>query len=85
MKTLKAVDSLGRGGAMANEGGAVSNAIVVSEWDADAFHRQISHSSFTHTPDCAPNAMPYAHRCLPEIAEQRLLYSQRVMRKVAET
>jgi len=42
MKTLKAVDSSDRGDAAANEGAAVSNAIVVSEWDADAFHRRVT-------------------------------------------
>jgi hypothetical protein len=41
MKTLKAVDSSDRGDAAANEGGAVSNVIVVSEWDADVFHRRV--------------------------------------------
>jgi len=42
MKTLKAVDGSDRGHAEANEGGAMNNAIVVSEWDADAFHRRVS-------------------------------------------
>jgi hypothetical protein len=42
MKTLEAIDSSDRGDAATNEGGAVSNAIVVSEWDADAFHRRVS-------------------------------------------
>jgi hypothetical protein len=42
MNTLKAVDGSDRGHAAANEGGGVSNAIVVSEWDADAFHRRVS-------------------------------------------
>ena len=42
MKTLKAVEGSDRGHAAANEGGAVSNAIVVYEWDADAFHRRVS-------------------------------------------
>jgi hypothetical protein len=42
MKTLKAVDGSVRGHAAADEGDAVSNAIVVSEWDADAFHRRVS-------------------------------------------
>jgi len=42
MKTLKAVDGSVRGHAAADEGGAVSDAIVVSEWDADAFHRHVS-------------------------------------------
>jgi hypothetical protein len=42
MKTLIAADNSARGDAMANEGGAVSNAIVVSEWDADAFHRRVT-------------------------------------------
>ena len=42
MKTLKAVDGSDRGHAEANEGGAMNNAIVVSEWDAEAFHRRVS-------------------------------------------
>jgi hypothetical protein len=42
MNTLKVVDSSDRGDAAANEGGAVSNVIVVSEWDADAFHRRVT-------------------------------------------
>jgi hypothetical protein len=42
MKTLKTVDGLDRGDAVANEGCASINAIVVSEWDADAFHRRVS-------------------------------------------
>jgi hypothetical protein len=42
MKTLNEVDSSEHGDAAANEGKAMSNAIVVSEWDADAFHRRVS-------------------------------------------
>jgi hypothetical protein len=42
LKTLKTVDSSDRGDAAANEGGAVSDVIVVSEWDADVFHRRVS-------------------------------------------
>jgi hypothetical protein len=42
MGTLKTVDGLDRGDAMANEGGAAVNAIVVFEWGADAFHRRVS-------------------------------------------
>lgn len=42
MKILKAIDSSDRGDAVANEGGDTCNAIVVSEWDADAFHRRVS-------------------------------------------
>jgi hypothetical protein len=41
MKTLKTVDSSDRDAALANKGGTVSNAIVISEWDADAFHRRV--------------------------------------------
>ena len=41
MNTLKAIDSSDRG-AVANEGVDAGNAIVVSEWDADAFHRRVS-------------------------------------------
>ena len=42
MNTLKAVDSSDRGASVANEGVDACNAIVVSEWDADAFHRRVS-------------------------------------------
>jgi hypothetical protein len=42
MNTLKAVDSLDRGASVANEGVDAGYAIVVSEWDADAFHRRVS-------------------------------------------
>lgn len=42
MKSLKAVDSSDRGDAVANEGGVTGNAVVVSEWDADTFHRRVS-------------------------------------------
>ncbi len=42
MNTLKAVDSSDRGAAVANEGVDAGNAIIVSEWDADAFHCRVS-------------------------------------------
>ena len=42
MKTLKAVDRSNRDDAVANDGVEAGNAIVVSEWDADAFHRRVS-------------------------------------------
>ena len=42
MNTLKAIDSSHRGAAVANEVVDADNAIVVSEWDADAFHRLVS-------------------------------------------
>ena len=42
METLKAEDTSDRDAAVANEGGAVNNAILVSEWDVDAFHRRVS-------------------------------------------
>lgn len=42
MNTLKAVDSSDRGASVANEGVDAGYAIVVSEWDADAFHRRVS-------------------------------------------
>jgi hypothetical protein len=42
MEILKAVNASDRGAAVANEGGAVNNAILVSEWDVDAFHRRVS-------------------------------------------
>jgi hypothetical protein len=41
MKTLKTVDSSDIGPALANKGGTVSNAVVISEWDADEFHRRV--------------------------------------------
>jgi hypothetical protein len=42
MEILKAVNTSDRGAAVANEGGSVNNAILVSEWDVDAFHRRVS-------------------------------------------
>jgi hypothetical protein len=42
MNTLKSVDSSVRGDVVANESRAAGNAIVVSEWDADAFHHRVS-------------------------------------------
>lgn len=42
MKTLKAEDDSDRGDTVANEVGDAGNAIVVYEWDADAFHRRVS-------------------------------------------
>jgi len=42
MEILKAVNAPDRGAALANEGVAVNKAILVSEWDADAFHRRVS-------------------------------------------
>jgi hypothetical protein len=41
MKTLKTVDSSDIGAALANKGWTASNAVVISEWDADAFHRRV--------------------------------------------
>ena len=41
MNTLKAVDGSDRGHVVANEVVDAGNAIVVSEWDADAFHRRV--------------------------------------------
>src|SRR5262245_26843961 len=42
MITLKTVDSSDHGASVANEGVDASYAIIVSEWDADAFHRRVS-------------------------------------------
>src|SRR5262245_46921927 len=42
MKTLRTADGLDRGAPATNEGGCASDAIVVFEWDADAFHRRVS-------------------------------------------
>ena len=42
MNTLKAVDSSDRGASLANESMDTGNAIIVSEWDADAFHSRVS-------------------------------------------
>jgi hypothetical protein len=42
MKTLKAEDNSDRGAAAANEDVEAGDAIMVSEWDADAFHRRVS-------------------------------------------
>jgi hypothetical protein len=71
MTTLKAVDSSDRGDAAANEGGAVSNVIVVSEWDADAFHRRVTdlemqgyvvrRETYRVTPDMNPETGRIVH------------------------
>src|SRR5215468_6195620 len=42
MKTLKAVGGSNHDDAVADEGVDAGNAIIVSEWDADAFHRRVS-------------------------------------------
>jgi len=42
MKTLKAEDNSDRGAEAANEDVGAGDAIIVSEWDADAFHRHVS-------------------------------------------
>jgi hypothetical protein len=41
MKSLIAIDASDCGDAFIDEGGAASSAIVVSEWDADTFHRRL--------------------------------------------
>jgi len=42
MKSLKAEDDSDHGDTVANEVVDAGNAIVVSEWDANAFHRRVS-------------------------------------------
>ena len=42
MKNLRTAEGVDRGAPVTNEGGAAINAIVVSEWEADAFHRRVS-------------------------------------------
>ena len=42
MNTLKTVDRSNRGDVVVNEGVDAGNAVIVSEWDADAFHRRVS-------------------------------------------
>jgi hypothetical protein len=42
MKTLKAEDNSDRGADAANEDVGAGDATIVSEWDADAFHRRVS-------------------------------------------
>ena len=42
MNTLKAADGSDRGASVDDEGVDARNAIVVSEWDVDAFHRRVS-------------------------------------------
>ena len=71
MKTLKEVDGSDRGHSEANEGWAVSNAILVSEWDADAFHRRVSdlemqgyvvrRESYRVTPETNPETGRIVH------------------------
>jgi hypothetical protein len=42
MKILKVVDSSDHDGVVATEGMDAGSAIVVAEWDADAFHSRVS-------------------------------------------
>ena len=42
MNALKSTDSSYRGDVAANESSNAGDAIVISEWDADAFHRRVS-------------------------------------------
>ena len=42
MNTLRSVDSPDRGDVVANENSNTGDAIIVSIWDADAFHRLVS-------------------------------------------
>jgi hypothetical protein len=42
MKSLIAIDGSDCCDAVVDEGAAASNSIVVNEWDADTFHRQVS-------------------------------------------
>jgi hypothetical protein len=42
MKSLIAIDGSDCGDAFVDEGKTASNAILVSEWDADTFHRRVS-------------------------------------------
>ena len=82
MKPLKAVDSSDRGDAAANEGGAVSNAIIVSEWDADAFHRRVSdlemqgyitrRESYRVTPEMNPETGRIIHLYTVELRQAGL-------------
>jgi len=41
MKTLIAADGSDRSDAVVQKGEAASNAIVVSEWDSETFHRRV--------------------------------------------
>jgi hypothetical protein len=41
MKSLMAIDCSDCGDAVVDEGKAASNAVLVSEWDADTFHRRV--------------------------------------------
>jgi hypothetical protein len=42
MNTLKSEDNSAPGDALASESRNAGDSIVVSEWDADAFHRRVS-------------------------------------------
>jgi hypothetical protein len=71
MNTLKAVDSSDLGASVANEGVDEGYAIVVSEWDADAFHRRVSdlelqgyvvrRESYRVTPETNPETGRIVH------------------------
>ena len=71
METLKTVGDLDLGDTVENEGGAACNAIIVSEWDADAFHRRVSdlelqgyvtrRESYRVTPEMNPETGRIVH------------------------
>ena len=71
MKSLIAIDGSDCGDAVVDEGAAAGNAIVVNEWDADAFHRQVSdlelqgyvvrQGSYRVTPEMNPETGRIVH------------------------
>jgi len=71
METLKTVGDLDREDTVGNEGGAAINAIVVSEWDTDAFRRRVSdlelqgyvtrRESYRVTPEMNPETGRIVH------------------------
>jgi len=76
MNTLKAIDSSDRD-AVTNEGADAGNAIVVYEWDADAFHRRVSdlelqgyvvrRETYRVTPDTNPETGRIVHLHMVEL------------------
>jgi len=71
MNILKTVDDSDRGDVVANKGADAGNAILISEWDADEFHRRVSglelqgyvvrRESYSVTPEMNPETGRIVH------------------------
>jgi hypothetical protein len=77
MNTLKSIDSSYRGDVMTDESREGGDAIVVSEWDADAFHRCVSElerqgyvarrETYRVTPEMNPESGRIVHLHMVEL------------------